>query len=53
MTRGKYYSVAMPLAGILYAIVLIVVHNSTVTVVGAMLFAVVAVAGSAFKSRGA
>jgi hypothetical protein len=48
MTRGKYYSVAMPIAGILYVIVGLIFHTSIVWVVGAMLFAVIAILGSLF-----
>jgi hypothetical protein len=46
MTRGRYYSSVMPVAGILYVIALIVLpHHGTVAVVGAMCFALIAVAG--------
>ncbi len=48
MSQGRFSSIAMPLAGILYAIALVITRNSTVTVVGAMLFAVIAIAGRAF-----
>ncbi len=47
MTRGRFYAVAMPIAALVYVIALLITHNSTVTVVGAMLFAVIAVAGTA------
>ncbi len=49
MSQGKFYSIAMPLAGVLYAIALVITRNSTVAVVGAMLFAVIAIAGRAFR----
>ncbi len=52
MTRGRYYSIAMPIAGILYVIALIATHgNGTVGLVGALLFAVVAATGAAFRGR--
>ncbi len=51
MTQGRFYSIAMPVAGILYVIALVIIRNSTVAVVGAMLFAVIAIVGRAF-SRG-
>ncbi len=49
MNQGRFYSIAMPLAGILYVIALIITRNSTVAVVGALLFAVIAIGGRAFR----
>ncbi len=49
MTRGRFYSIAMPLLGVLYAMAIVITHNGTVTVIGAMLFAVVAIVGTAFR----
>ena len=37
MTRGKYYSVAMPIAGILYVAVGLIFHTGIVWAVGALL----------------
>lgn len=52
MTRRRYFSTAMPLAAVLYAIALIVTHgNAAVALVGALLFAVVAFAGTTFGGR--
>ncbi len=51
MTRGRFYSIAMPIAGILYVIALILTRNGTVAAVGAMLFAVIAIAGRAFGGK--
>lgn len=51
MTRGRFYSIAMPLAGILYVIALILTHNGKVATVGALLFAVIAIAGTAFGGK--
>ena len=46
LTLGRYYASAMPIAGILYAIALVALpHRGTVAVVGAMLFALIAVSG--------
>jgi hypothetical protein len=42
MTRKRFYSIAMPLAGILYVIALILTHNGKVATVGASLFVVIA-----------
>ncbi len=47
MTRGKYYSVVMPIAGILYVIVGLIAHRSIVWVVGAMCFGIIAILGNA------
>lgn len=48
MTRGKYYSVAMPIASILYVIVGLIFHTGIVWTVGAMLIGIVAVLGNVF-----
>ncbi len=48
MTRGKYYSVAMPIAGILYVAVGLIFHTGIVWSVGALLLGIVAIAGNAF-----
>ncbi len=51
MTRGRFHASAMPLLGVLYAMALVLSsHNGTVIVIGAMLFAVVAIAGTALRS---
>ncbi len=49
MNQGRFYSLAMPLAGVLYVIALVITKNSTVAVVGALLFAVIAILGRAFR----
>jgi uncharacterized membrane protein YfbV (UPF0208 family) len=46
MNRGRYYATVMPIAAILYAIALAIWHNGNVAVVGALLFALLAVLGS-------
>ena len=52
MTRGRFYASAFPIAGVLYAIALVISHgNGTVAVVGAMLFAVIAVSGTVISGR--
>jgi hypothetical protein len=48
MTRGKYYSVVMPIAGILYVIVGLIFHTGIVWTVGALLIGVVAILGNLF-----
>jgi hypothetical protein len=49
MTRGRYYSSVMPVAGIVYAMAVIVLpHHGMVAVIGAMCFALIAVCGIAF-----
>lgn len=54
MTRGRYYSSVMPIAGILYVIVLFATgFNATVVIIGALVFALIAVVGSAmFRAQG-
>ena len=47
MTRGKYYSVVMPIAGILYVIVGLIAHSGLVWTVGAMVVGIVAIIGNA------
>lgn len=48
MTRGQFYSRAMPVAAILYVIALVASGgNGKVAVIGAMCFALIAVIGSA------
>lgn len=49
MNQGRFYSIAMPLAGVLYVIALIITRNGTVAAVGAMPFAVIAILGRAFR----
>lgn len=48
MTRGRYYSVVMPIAAILYVIVGLIAHTSIVWTVGALAIAIVAVLGTVF-----
>jgi hypothetical protein len=48
MTRSKYYSVVMPIAGILYVIVGLIARNGLVWAVGALAVGIVAVLGNAF-----
>ena len=48
MTRGKYYSVVMPIAGILYVIVGLIFHTGIVWTIGAMSLGIVAILGNAF-----
>lgn len=54
MTRGRYYSSVMPIAGIIYVIVLFATgFNATVVIIGALAFALIAVVGSAvFRAQG-
>jgi len=47
MTRGRYYSVVMPIASILYIIVGILVGGKA-WIIGALCIALVAVLGNAF-----
>ena len=48
ITRGRYYSSVMPIAGIAYLIVLIVTSfNVAVVLIGALVFGLLAVTGSA------
>lgn len=51
MTRGKFYSIAMPIAAILYLAVLFIAHSGTVAAVAVLLFPVVAVLELAFGGR--
>jgi H+/gluconate symporter-like permease len=52
MTRGRFYSSVMPIAGILYALAIIVLpHPGTVAIVGAFCFALIAVCGTLFVGR--
>lgn len=45
MTPGRYYASVMPVAGIIYAIALVVSHaNSVVAAVGALAFLLIAAA---------
>ncbi len=47
MTRGQFYSRVMPLAAIAYVIVIVLTDsNSKVVVVGALLFAAIAIFGA-------
>ncbi len=54
MTRGRFYSSVMPIAGIIYVIVLFATgFNATVVIIGALVFALIAVVGSAmFRPQG-
>lgn len=47
MTHGKYYSVVMPIAAVLYVIVGLLVGDKAWTI-GALCIAIVAIAGTAF-----
>ena len=47
MTRGNYYSVVMPIAGILYVIAGLIFHAGIIWTIGALLLGIVAVAGNA------
>ncbi len=49
MTRGKYYSVVMPIAGLIFVALGIIFHNGTAWVVGALLVGVAGVVGLAFN----
>lgn len=51
MTRGRYYSVVMPIAAIVYVIVGILVGGMAWTI-GALCIALVAVLGNAFLPSG-
>lgn len=54
MTRRRYYRSVMPIAGIIYVIVLFATgFNATVAIIGALVFALIAVVGSAiFRAHG-
>lgn len=54
MTSGRYYSSVMPIAAIIYVIVLFATgFNVTVVVMGALVFALIAVIGTAmFRAQG-
>ncbi len=54
MTRGRYYSSVMPIVGIIYVIVLFATgFNATVVIIGALVFTLIAVVGSAmFRPHG-
>lgn len=47
MTRGRYYSIVMPVWAILYVIGIVAFHNQTFNIVGALVFALLAVIGTA------
>lgn len=47
MSRGRYYSTVMPIWAILYVIGIFVFDSSTFTVLGALVFALLAVVGIA------
>ncbi len=52
-SRGRYYHTVVPIAGIVYVIVLFATgFNRTVVVIGALVLALVAVAGSALRVPG-
>ncbi|HEU5265744.1 MAG TPA: hypothetical protein VFU35_03545 [Jatrophihabitans sp.] len=46
MTRNRYYTTVVPIAGILYVIALLAIHVRHVTSVGAMLLAIVVLVGA-------
>jgi hypothetical protein len=46
MTRNRYYTTVVPIAGLLYVIALLVIHVKHVASVGALVLAVVVVAGT-------
>ena len=46
MTRNRYYTTVVPIAGILYVIALLVIHVRHVASVGALLLAVVVLVGA-------
>jgi hypothetical protein len=48
MTRGRFYMIAMPMTAILYVMVGLIADNRSVWSIGALVFALVAVAGMAF-----
>ncbi len=49
-SRGRYFSTVMPVAAIIYVIVLFLTKfNSTVVIVGALLFALIVVLGSRIR----
>lgn len=48
MTRGRFYSTAMPIWAILYLIGIVAFHSKVFDTVGALVFALIAVAGAAF-----
>ncbi len=54
MTRGRYYRSVMPIAGIIYVIVLFATgFNATAVVIGALVFALIAVMGTViFRAQG-
>jgi hypothetical protein len=53
MASGRYYATVMPVAGIVYVIVLFATgFNGTVTVIGALVFALIAVVGSTMLRGG-
>ncbi len=47
MTRGKYYSVAVPIADILSVAIGLIFHTGIVWAVGAVLLGIVPIAGNA------
>lgn len=47
MTRSKYYSVVMPIAGLIFVALGIIFHNGTAWAVGALRVGVAGVAGLA------
>ncbi len=46
MTRNRFYGAAMPIWGILYVIGIVAFHNKTFNIVGALVFALIAVVGA-------
>lgn len=54
ISQGRYYSTAMPVAAIVYVIVLFATgFNGMVAIIGALVFALIAVVGTAFRAPGA
>lgn len=54
MTRGRYYATVMPIAGILYALAIVFVHDGykgSVTLIGAFAFALLGVIGAGAIGR--
>jgi hypothetical protein len=46
MTRNRYYTTVVPIAGLLYVIALLVIHAKHVSSIGALVLAVVVVVGA-------
>jgi hypothetical protein len=50
MTRNRYYTTVVPIAGLLYVIALLFIHVRHVSSVGAIMLAVVVLAGAFLPS---